>query len=92
MHVNHLEIARNIVASGAYVHLSVRKMEEVGIISGTISKQSREVRIQPKLLLDFSRQSHHYRLWRCWKNTRSYLMLLYNWRLEFVDSAELQRQ
>ena len=33
-----LEIARNIVASGASVHQPVRKMEEEGIISGRYIK------------------------------------------------------
>ena len=37
-----LEIARNIGASGASVHQRVRKMEEVGIISGSYIKINHE--------------------------------------------------
>jgi|TARA_A100001011_G_scaffold205097_1_gene213289 Lrp/AsnC family transcriptional regulator for asnA, asnC and gidA len=37
-----LEIARNIGASGASVHQRVRKMEEVGIISGSYIKINQE--------------------------------------------------
>ena len=37
-----LEIARNIVASGASVHHPVRKMEEVGIISRSYIKINQE--------------------------------------------------
>ena len=37
-----LEIARNIVASGASVHHPIRKMEEVGIISRSYIKINQE--------------------------------------------------
>ena len=41
-HKHILEIARNIVASGASVHHPIRKMEEVGIISRSYIKINQE--------------------------------------------------
>ena len=57
--------------------------------------QSREVRLfYPSLCWNFSRKSHpsHRNCSDVGRDTRSNLMLLYNWKLEFVGSAELQRQ
>ena len=91
-----LEIARKIGASSASVHKRVRKMEEIGVKSGSYIKINQEKLgySTRALCWNFSRKSlpSHRNCSDVGRDTRSNLMLLYNWKLEFVGSAELQRQ